>query len=139
MPIILIPILVVLTNDFLKALIASFKNKKFDIRYMFHSGGMPSGHSSFASSAITLTFLERGSASIEFMLATVFGILVMYDARGIRAKASHHAKILNKLQKEDFLDEVLGHTSSEVFVWALFWCIFSFILWQTWFFVVTTF
>ena len=139
MPLVLIPIITVLVSDFIKALIKAYNSKKFDIRWMFHSGWMPSGHSSFVSSAITVVFLEMWPASIEFMLATVFWILVMYDARWIRRKAGDHAKILNRLQKEDSLDEIIWHSSSEVLAGAIFWILFSFILWKTGYFLSTTF
>ena len=139
MPIILIPIITVIVNDFIKAIIQSIKNKKFDIRWMFRSWWMPSWHSSFVWSAITVTFLELWPGSIEFMLAVVFWLLFMYDARWIRRKAWKHAEILNEMQDKYKLDEVLWHTSLEVLVWALFGIIFSFILWKTWLFMVINF
>lgn len=139
MPIILIPIITVIINDFLKVIIKFIKTKKFDIKRMFKSWGMPSGHTSFVSSAMTITFLEIWPGSIEFMLATVFWVLFMHDARWLRRKAWSHAKILNTIQNHTKLDELIWHTSLEVIVWAFLWMIISFFLWKTWLFAVTNF
>ena len=126
MPLVLIPLITVLVNDAIKCIIQSIKHKKFDIRWMFHSGWAPSWHSSLASSVITTTLLHNGSTKwVDFMLATIFWIIIMYDARGIRAEASKHAKMLNKMQNNQIFDEYLWHTTFEVVCWALFWILLS--------------
>lgn len=139
MPLVLIPIITVIVNDFIKFIVQWIKANKFDIKWMFHSWWMPSGHSAFVSSAMTVTFLEVWPWSIEFMLAAVFWTLVMYDARWIRRKAGYHARVLNKIQDEHYLDEVLWHSTVEVVTWAFFWMIFSFLLWKTWYFVLSNY
>lgn len=135
MPIIIIPLIVILINDFTKCIVRFFISWKFEIKWMFHSWWMPSWHSALAWSLIAITFLENWSYSIEFMIATIFWILLMYDARWIRAEAWKHAKILNEIQKNQILDESLWHTSKQVVFWAIFWFIISYLLWKTWLFL----
>lgn len=136
MPIIIIPLVVIILNDFIKCIIKFFISGKFDIKWMFRSWWMPSWHSALTWSVIALTFLEKWSYSIEFMIATIFWILFMYDAKWIRAEAWKHAKVLNNLQKDSILNEYLWHSSLEVVVWAVFWFISSYFFWKTWLFEV---
>ncbi len=131
LPFVLIPLIVIVINDFIKFIIQSIKTKKLDISWMFHSWWMPSWHSSLASSVITVVFLEKTSIGIEFMIAIIFWIIIMYDARWVRLEAWKHAKILNKLQKNTYLKESIWHTSFEVVVWALVWTMLSYFLWST--------
>lgn len=131
LPLVIIPLTSILISDFLKFIIQSIRHKKIDITWMFHSWWMPSWHSAFASSVITVTFLEKWSTWTEFMLAVVFWILVMYDARWIRMEASKHAKILNHIQNKTILDECLWHTTFEVICWASLWILISYFLWKT--------
>jgi len=144
MPLILIPLLTVLVNDFLKVIVKFFKTWKFRISLMFKSWWMPSWHTAFVSSALTVVFLELWPWSIEFMVTAIFAIIVMYDARWIRKKAWDQAKAINRLQKnniEDWnvekLEEVLWHSNLEVMWWFIFWVLFSFFLWKTWYFLIS--
>ena len=137
MPIILIPLITVLVNDFLKIIVNFFKTWKFKLSLMFKSWWMPSWHTSFVISALTVVFLELWPGSVEFMITAVFAIIVIYDARWIRRKTWYHAEILNKLQFVKKLDESLWHTNFEVIMWFIFSVLFSFFLWKTWYFVVS--
>ena len=149
MPIVLIPLLTVLVNDFLKVVYNFFKTWKFKLSLMFKSWWMPSWHTSFVSSALTVVFLELWPWSIEFMITLVFAVIVMYDARWIRRKAWEQAWIINILQKKiiestkkdhlefEKLDEILWHSNLEVALWFVFWALFSFCLWKTWFFLIS--
>ena len=136
MPIILIPLIAALVNDFLKIIVNFFKTWKFKLSLMFKSWWMPSWHTSFVASALTVVFLELWPGSIEFMITAIFAIIVIYDARWIRRKTWYHAEILNKLQFLKKLDESLWHTNFEVIMWFIFSVLFSFFLWKTWYFIV---
>lgn len=144
MPLILIPLLTVLVNDFLKVIVKFFQTWKFRISLMFKSWWMPSWHTAFVSSALTVVFLELWPWSIEFMITAIFAIIVMYDARWIRKKAWDQAKMINKIQEDrikkwevEKLEEILGHTNLEVAWWFVFWALFSFYLWKTWIFLIS--
>ncbi|MGD6818954.1 divergent PAP2 family protein [Metabacillus sp. 84] len=109
---------------------------KWDWRPMFQTGGMPSSHSAGVASLATYVAAKNGSTSVETALAVVFGIIVMYDAQGIRRHTGEIAKLVNDIdadiellsghfpglghvkQKEE-LNELLGHQPEEVAYGAL--------------------
>ena len=103
------------------------KNKKVDLKVLVASGGMPSSHSSIVTSLMTLIGINEGFDSILFAIAFVFGMIVMYDAAGVRRAAGKQAGILNqliysnqvKVNTNEKLKELIGHTPKQVFVGAL--------------------
>ena len=69
-----------------------------------------------------------GVNSAIFALSIVFAFVVMYDAAGVRRAAGKQAKLLNKIvqtpglsnvEVTEKLQEVLGHTPTQVIVGAL--------------------
>lgn len=104
------------------------KEKRIDITRIFTSGGMPSSHSSFVTSLATLVGMELGFNSTEFAVVTVFALIIMYDAAGVRRAVGKQATILNQII-DDFhhtkhieqtkLKELIGHTPLEVYSGAL--------------------
>lgn len=126
-------------------------HKKFEPFIIFSNGGMPSSHSAFVSSLTTALGIQYGLNSPYFAVATVFSLITMWDATGIRYQASKHAKILNILV-QDFqnlvehvkykrnnkrthvpLKELLGHKPFEVLVGAVFGSIVAALL-EYWFY-----
>ncbi|NER98691.1 MAG: divergent PAP2 family protein [Symploca sp. SIO1B1] len=109
----------------LKFLVELTKNRKFDIRVLVTTGGMPSSHSALAAALATGVGQTLGWASPEFAIATIFAVIVMYDAAGVRQAAGKQARILNQIIdelfagkefNEDRLKELLGHTPFQVIV-----------------------
>jgi acid phosphatase family membrane protein YuiD len=102
------------------------KNRKIDMRSLVTTGGMPSAHSALVTSLATGIGQTSGWASSEFAIATIFAIIVMYDAAGVRQAAGKQARILNQMIdelfhekhefNEDRLKELLGHTPFQVLV-----------------------
>ncbi len=93
-------------------------------------GGMPSSHSATVASLATITGLTYGSSSFEFVMALIFGILVIFDSRGVRFETQRQGKALNNLNEERLeegkqpLDiikfkEKLGHSIAEIVVGML--------------------
>jgi acid phosphatase family membrane protein YuiD len=89
---------------------------------------MPSSHSALVTSLATASGLQFGFGSGYFAIASVLALIVMYDARGVRQESGQHARILNQILRELFsghaisereLKELLGHTTTEVFVGAV--------------------
>jgi uncharacterized protein len=110
----------------LKLVIELVKNQKLNIRVLVTTGGMPSAHSALVTALAAGIGQTVGWASPEFALATVFAIIVMYDAAGVRQAAGKQARILNQMIAElfddkhefsqDRLKELLGHTPVQVIV-----------------------
>lgn len=104
------------------------KEKRFELSRIFMSGGMPSSHSSFVTCLSTLVGIYRGFNSTEFAICTVFALIVMYDASGVRRAVGKQAAILNKIVQDlqhkkhiehETLKELVGHTPKEVICGAL--------------------
>ena len=117
----------------IKIIIALIVEKKFRPDRIFGDGGMPSGHSATVISLATLTGWTSGFGSVEFALATVFAIVVMNDAVGVRQEAGKHAAML-KVIAEGFnamfaekdqqiraekIKLLVGHTPLQVLMGAL--------------------
>lgn len=70
--------------------------------------------------------MTTGWSSPDFAIASLFAVIVMYDAAGVRQAAGKQARILNQLVDEFFqegnqfneerLKELLGHTPFQVVV-----------------------
>lgn len=116
--------------QFFKLLRNLWENKRFDITYMFASGGMPSSHSSTVVALATMTGLQEGFNTTLFAISCIFAIVVMYDARGVRLAVSKQAVIINHMIQEkkfdfDKLNELVGHTQIQVVYGALLGLIVS--------------
>ncbi len=123
--------------QFLKIPIKKVKTGKWEWGTFFETGGMPSSHSAGVSSLATFIGLRRGIPTIDFALSTIFGLIVMYDAQGIRRQSGELTIKVNELDeeierlagqkdhhyhdhKEKKLKERLGHQPEEVLGGALF-------------------
>ncbi len=81
---------------------------------IFRAGGMPSTHSAFVTSLLIVVWQKLGMESTEFAIASVFAVIVFYDAMNSRRAIGMQAHILNKLQKWEHLVERVGHSFREV-------------------------
>lgn len=112
--------------QFLKIISWAFVSKELNFRRLVEPGGMPSSHSAFVTSLATGIGLYEGFDSTLFALATVFAIIVMYDASGVRRAAGKQARVLNAIVEDlnrrevhpERLRELLGHTPFEVLTGA---------------------
>lgn len=115
----------------LKVPIKQMTTDEWDWSALFGTGGMPSSHSAGVTALATYVALKEGIRSVDFALAAVFGVIVMYDAMGIRRHAGETAVEVNELKeeveklakehpgvyhqkREKELKEMLGHLPSEV-------------------------
>lgn len=119
----------------IKVPIFFFSQRKWDWSKMFTTGGMPSSHSAAVCSLATVVGTQAGTGSTLFGACVVFGVIVMYDAAGIRRHAGEQAIVLNQLEEEigryidrhfsgnevyqKKLKEMLGHQPIEVFMGAV--------------------
>ena len=102
--------------------------KKWDFKRLAGSGGLPSSHSAFVMALSTNIGRQTGFNSTQYAIALAMGLIIMYDAAGVRRAAGTQAKIINKLiddvyhQRPEFmketLKELIGHTPFEVIAGA---------------------
>lgn len=123
-----------LSAQVIKLVLTLIFQRKLDLVRLFGSGGMPSSHSATVTTSAVTTGLVLGFDSVFFGIATVFALVVMYDAAGVRRAAGKQAKLLNELIENFFaehyfnqakLKELLGHTPIEVLAGALLGIIIS--------------
>lgn len=110
-----------------KLIRAGIRDRRFSLRWLFNTGGMPSAHSATVSCLATVTGLYYGFQSVIFLAVVIFTIITMFDATGVRRNVGRQARILNKMLDELYekgqvpeqrLKELLGHTPVEVFAGA---------------------
>ncbi|KAI9073217.1 hypothetical protein K1719_044826 [Acacia pycnantha] len=111
-----------------KVILNFFVERKWDLRLLFASGGMPSSHSALCTALTTSVALCHGVADSLFPVCLGFSLIVMYDAIGVRRHAGMQAEVLNVIVADLFqghpmserkLKEFLGHTPSQVLAGAL--------------------
>lgn len=117
--------------QFLKIPIKKAKTGVWDWGTFNETGGMPSSHSAGVTSLATYVALDRGVSTIDFALASIFGMIVMYDAQGVRRQAGELTIAVNEIdeeverlqgqedhhfhdRREKRLEEMLGHQPEEV-------------------------
>ncbi|KAK8526326.1 hypothetical protein V6N12_020802 [Hibiscus sabdariffa] len=102
-----------------------YKERRWDIKQLVGSGGMPSSHSSTVTALATAIGFQEGFGGSLFATALILACIVMYDATGVRLHAGRQAEVLNQivyelpaehpLAESRPLRELLGHTPPQVF------------------------
>jgi acid phosphatase family membrane protein YuiD len=123
--------------QFIKVVIGTVVEKRFNFKWFVGTGGMPSSHSAGVSALATSVGIQEGVGSALFVVALMFAVVVICDAQGFRRAAGKQAEALNKILddiywkrgiQEDRLKELLGHTPVQVFAGLALGIIFPFIL-----------
>ncbi len=135
--VLLVAIIACLVAQLCKLVVELTKNRKFNLRSLVTTGGMPSAHSAFVAALASGVGQKMGWSSPEFAIAAIFAVIVMYDAAGVRQAAGKQARILNQIIdelfsegkdfNEDRLKELLGHTPFQVIVGLLLGIAISYI------------
>jgi acid phosphatase family membrane protein YuiD len=122
--ILIVAIFACLVAQALKLVIELVRNGKINFRVLVEAGGMPSSHSALVTALAFGIGQTLGWSSPSFAVTSVFAVIVMYDAAGVRQAAGKQAKILNQmideifqehdLHQEERLKELLGHTPVQV-------------------------
>lgn len=121
----------------IKVIRGVWTQRKFNFRWLFDTGGMPSSHSASVAALATTAGLYYGFRSMPFLITLVFTIIIMFDAAGPRRAAGRQAAVLNKMiddlyqrgqVPEQRLRELLGHTPVEVFTGAFMGILTSLVL-----------
>lgn len=133
--VLLVALIACLIAQLIKLLVELTKDRKFNLRTLVTTGGMPSAHSALVTALATGVGQTMGWASPDFAIATIFAVIVMYDAAGVRQAAGKQARILNQIIdelfqegkefNEDRLKELLGHTPFQVIVGSILGVVIS--------------
>jgi acid phosphatase family membrane protein YuiD len=127
----------IMLAQFIKIPIKYKRTGRWEWSTFFETGGMPSSHSAGVSALATFIAIKRGFRTVDFALSSIFGLIVMYDAQGVRRQTGEITLAVNdlaeKLDKlegkpeknvhdkiEKRLKERLGHQPEEVIGGALF-------------------
>lgn len=125
--------------QFVKIPIHFLVSRKINFALFTSTGGMPSSHSAAVTALTTAVGFEEGVNSTMFAISTIFAVIVMFDATGVRFQAGQQAIIINQLradlhnffeqtkdwnhkreeEKIEELKTLLGHKPIEVFFGAL--------------------
>lgn len=135
--ILLLPLISGAVAQIIKFFISS-NQQKFSLKGFTSYSGMPSGHSAMVISLLTIIGLSEGVDSPLFALSSIFALIVIRDALGIRRYLGQHGKTLNILVNDLKDDKVLeanyprllekiGHTPLQVIVGSLIGLTISFV------------
>ncbi|MEA3560766.1 MAG: divergent PAP2 family protein [Candidatus Omnitrophota bacterium] len=115
------------TAQMIKIIIGVKKERRFNFKWIFEPGGMPSAHTATVSALATSVGIYFGFGSGLFAVTLIFAIMIMFDAAGLRRSVGKQAGILNRIVddvyrnkkiEEQKLRELLGHTPIEVIAGA---------------------
>lgn len=135
----MIALFAIIFAQFIKIPIQYAVTRELDWRLFTSTGGMPSSHSAAVTSLTSAVAYEHGVGSTIFAVSTMFAVITMYDATGVRFQAGQQALTINKMrmdlqlfmnetrnwpkkkeeEKIEELKTLLGHKPSEVFMGAL--------------------
>ena len=117
------------TAQSLKILIGVIRERRFDFRWVFVTGGMPSTHVAGVMALSISVGRRTGFDSVLFAACAVFTLIVLFDAQGVRRVTGLLAKTANRMIEDLYADrdwreeearferikELSGHTLREVF------------------------
>ncbi len=112
------------------------REKRFNFRWLFGTGGMPSSHSATVASLATVAGLYYGFGSMPFLIVLIFTLITMFDAAGVRRSVGRQGAVLNKMLDDLYetgevpekrFKELLGHTPVEVFTGAFLGIVVAYI------------
>ncbi|XP_028113390.1 uncharacterized protein LOC114311447 [Camellia sinensis] len=115
--------------QFIKFFTTWYKERRWDLKQLIGSGGMPSSHSATVTALAAAVGFYDGFGGSLFATALILACVVMYDAFGVRLHAGRQAEVLNQivyelpvehpLAESRPLRELLGHTPQQVIAGAL--------------------
>ena len=113
----------------LKILIGILREHRFDFRWVFLTGGMPSTHVAGVTALSVSVGRTMGFDSLLFAACAVFALIVLFDAQGVRRVTGLLAKTANRMIQDLYtnrdwqheeearlerIKELSGHTLREV-------------------------
>ncbi len=107
----------------IKIVLGVMRSGRFDFRWLFGTGGMPSTHAAGVTALSTSIGFLKGFHSPLFAIAIAFTVITLFDAQGVRRWSGRQAQILNRMMEDIYfkrriqeqrLKELLGHTPVQV-------------------------
>ncbi|MEO1446239.1 MAG: divergent PAP2 family protein, partial [Cyanobacteria bacterium J06635_11] len=81
----------------LKLVFEFAQHRSINPRVLVETGGMPSAHSALVTALACGVGQTIGWNTPAFAVTSVFAVIVMYDAAGVRQAAGKQAKVLNQI------------------------------------------
>ncbi len=113
----------------IKTLIDLRLTKTFNLRRFLGMGGMPSSHTAFLVSMTVMVASREGLDSTAFALSFALMAVVVADAMGVRYQTGKQSHVINRILHrmlvegkplgDETLQELVGHTPTEVFFGAV--------------------
>ena len=131
-----IPMIVIVSSQLLKLVIEA-AGGNFSWKDIDKYGGMPSSHTAFVTSLVTIMGFTQGVNSSVFAISFVLAILTIRDAMGLRRYLGNNSKVINLLVKKlpdkdeiefPHIEERLGHTPLQVLVGIVLGVVVSLVL-----------
>ena len=139
--ILIITLLIWALAQCLKVFLGIVRERRFNFKWFIGTGGMPSSHAAGATALATTCGLHLGFGSPIFAIATVFALVTMFDAQGVRRSTGQQAEILNKIIDDIYwkgktdserVKEFFGHTPIQVLVGSIIGCLLAIIFYYMW-------
>lgn len=135
-------------SQLIKVPVAYLLKRPTYLGLIISTGGMPSSHSAGVSALLTGIVIEEGWQSNLTAIAMTLGVIVIFDAMGVRRQSGEHGILINELV-DDFRElrksfikysqtggkqlptfdrksrEMLGHKPIEVFFGIIFGILIS--------------
>ena len=125
----------------IKVFLGVIRERRFNFKWFIGTGGMPSSHAAGATALATSCGLQEGFHSVAFALSSVFALVTMFDAQGVRRSAGQQAAILNQIMDDMYfkgkietgrLFELIGHTPLQVIVGSILGLCLALFLYKIW-------
>lgn len=118
-----VTVIVWITGQGIKIATNLLRGRRFNFRWFIRTGGMPSSHAAGVTALSVCCGMEYGFQSGMFALASIFAMVTMFDAQGVRRSTGEQAEVLNKViddmywhKKVDIgrIREFVGHSPMQV-------------------------
>ncbi|MBI4447907.1 divergent PAP2 family protein [Candidatus Woesearchaeota archaeon] len=134
-PIFLAGLIAMLTSQFCKFLVVSYKKRKVCAFAVFDLAGMPSSHTATAIAALSIVYFEQGVSTI-FMVALGMVIFLLDSLFNVDRNIGKHAAIINaflgvfpgKLVYKPLRTE-WGHTIGEILIGGIIGYAIAYAVW----------
>lgn len=105
-----------------KLIVILFKHGHLHWKDLIVTGGMPSSHSAFVVSLVTIVGLIEG-VSTSFAISLVLAFIVIRDAFGVRRTVGEEGMVINQMMRKLKMPQKthfsVGHTPLQVLIGSL--------------------